>query len=176
MGIRNAGDLVMSADGRAIANFVLDVCEAEGRPVSNLALQKIVYFCHVWSLVKLGKPLVGQRFEAWQFGPVLQYVYREFKEFERDPINTRAKRMNPHTGMREVVEYSFEEDVEEFLRKVIKAYSRISPGNLVDLSHVAGGPWDLVWNHSGRVNPGMTIDNESIVKYYTAQPQSPSLE
>ena len=166
----------MSLDGRAIANFVLDLCDANERPVSNLALQKIIYFCHVWSLVKLKKPLVGQKFEAWQFGPVLQYVYREFKDFERDPITTRATRINAHTGEREVVPYSFDEDTEQFLCKVVKAYSNISPGNLVGLSHVKGGPWDAVWNHSGRVNPGMTIDNDSIVEYYSALRLSPPLE
>lgn len=56
----------MSLDGRAIANFVLDYCEKHARPVTNLSLQKIIYFCHVWSLVKLQKPLVKQQFEAWQ--------------------------------------------------------------------------------------------------------------
>lgn len=166
----------MSVDGRAVANFVLDLCETDGKPITNLALQKIIYFCHVWSLVKLKEPLVGQKFEAWQFGPVLQYVYREFKDFERDPIMTRAKRMNPHTGEREIVGYEFDDDTAQFLCKVVKVYSGISASNLVDLSHVKGGPWDVVWNHSGKVNPGMTIDDESIVKYYSALPENPPLK
>lgn len=166
----------MNMDGRAVANFILDVCEAEGRAISNLALQKIIYFCHVWSLVKLGKPLVKQKFEAWQFGPVLQYVYREFREFERDSITSRAKKVSPLSGEMEIVGYDLDDDTTLFLRNVVLVYSGISVGNLVDLSHAKGGPWDVVWNHGGKVNPGMTIDNDLIANYYAALPPSPSLE
>ena len=62
----------MSYDGRAVANFVLDFCDQHQRGITNLSLQKIVYFCHVWSLIEFDRPLVKQRFEAWQYGPVLQ--------------------------------------------------------------------------------------------------------
>ncbi|HWX65718.1 MAG TPA: type II toxin-antitoxin system antitoxin SocA domain-containing protein [Rhodanobacter sp.] len=158
----------MNMDGRAVANFVLDVCEAEQRPITNLALQKIIYFCHVWSLVKLGQPLIKQRFEAWQFGPVLQYLYREFKAFERDPITSRAKKVNVVTGVLEIADYQFDNDTEQFLRKIIMVYSSISAGNLVDISHAKGAPWDLAWNHGGKVNPGMAIENDAIVRYYSS--------
>lgn len=162
----------MTIDGRSVANFVLDVCDAERRPVTNLALQKIVFFCHVWSLVGLGKPLVKQKFEAWQYGPVLQYLYREFKDFERSPITSRAKKVNALTGVLEVAAYDFDEETDTYLRKVVLLYSGISAGNLVKLSHEKGGPWDEAWNHGGAVNPGMTIENEAIVRYYSTAPTS----
>src|SRR6185312_8129202 len=157
----------MSYDGRAVANFVLDTCKADGKEITNLSLQKIVYFCHVWSLVKLKKPLVKQKFEAWQFGPVLQYLYREFKEFERNPITSRARRLNHSTGELEVVPYEFDEDTERLLRNVVDTYSSISAGNLVRISHASGSPWDEVWNHDNKVNPGMVIENDAIHKYYS---------
>ena len=156
----------MSLDGRAVANFVLDICEARGRGITNLSLQKIVYFCHVWSLIELDRPLVKHRFEAWQFGPVLQYLYREFKAFESDPIVGRAKGIDPGTGEKRVVPYAFDKQTEELLTEVVDFYSRLSAADLVRLSHVKGGPWDTVWNHEGRVNPGMKIDNAVISAYY----------
>ena len=79
----------MTHDGRAIANFVLDEADCIAVAVSPLALQKIVYFCHVWSLIGLGKPLIKQSFEAWEHGPVLQYLYREFRLFGARPITAR---------------------------------------------------------------------------------------
>ncbi|TPG04007.1 DUF4065 domain-containing protein [Rhodanobacter glycinis] len=164
----------MSFDGRAIANFVLDTCDSEGRAITNLSLQKIVYFCHVWTLAKLGKPLVKQNFEAWQYGPVLQYLYREFKDFESRPITSRAKKINPLTGHAELVEYSFDLDTQSLLRKIVTIYSGLSAGSLVDLSHVKGGPWDKAWSHNGRVNPGMIIDNENISNFYAGL-RAPSL-
>ena len=32
-------------------------------------------------------------------------------------------------------------------------YSRLRAGDLVELSHAEGGPWHLVWNHGGNVDP-----------------------
>ena len=154
-------------DGRAIANFVLDVSESQGRELTHLSLQKIVFFCHAWSLTKLGKPLVKHQFEAWQYGPVLQYLYRDFKSSESSPISHRALKMDPITGKREPVSYAFDGQTEKLLRDVIGFYGRLRPGTLVELSHVEGGPWHQVWNHSEDVNPGMTISDDAILDYYS---------
>ncbi len=157
----------MSLDGRAVANFVLDFCEARGRRITNLSLQKIVFFCHVWSLIRFGKPLVRHQFEAWQFGPVLQYLYREFREFDNQPIVGRAKKTDPRTGNSTIVNYVLDNETEELLSRVVDFYSLLTPADLVQMSHATGGPWDKVWNHQGRVNPGMKIDNAAIVKFYS---------
>jgi uncharacterized phage-associated protein len=157
----------MAYDGRAIANFILDFCDAHGRAVTNLSLQKLVFFCHAWSLIELGKPLIRQKFEAWQFGPVLQYLYRDFKTFDSSPINVRAKRLDPNRGHLETVAYGFDSETESLLRAVLDFYSRLSAGALVSLTHVKDGPWDRVWNHPGKLNPGMTIDENAIEEYYS---------
>ncbi len=77
----------MSVDGRSVANFVLDFCAERKRVVTNLTLQKTVYFCHVWQLLVMHQPLVKHAFEAWQHGPVLSYLYRDFKEYALRPGN-----------------------------------------------------------------------------------------
>jgi|SRR5215472_11968091 len=156
----------MSLDGRAVANFVLDFCEAKGRRITNLSLQKIVYFCHVWSLLRLGRPLVKHQFEAWRFGPVLQYLYREFREFDNQPIVGRAKKIDLRTGKSVIVKYTLDKETEELLGQVVDFYSLLNPADLVQMSHAEGGPWDKVWNHQGQVNPGMKIENAAIVKFY----------
>lgn len=156
----------MSLDGRAVANFVLDLCEARSRKITNLSLQKIVYFCHVWALIELGRPLLRHQFEAWQHGPVLQYLYREFNAFESGPIDGRATGVDPRTGERRVISYAFDKETEALLTNVAEFYSRLSAGELVRLTHVRGGPWDMVWNHRGPVNPGMKIDNAVIAAFY----------
>jgi uncharacterized phage-associated protein len=153
-------------DGRSIANFILDHCETIGRPISNVELQKILYFCHAWTLVETNHPLVKHLFEAWEYGPVLPYLWREFTAFGKAPITARAQRLNPMTGKREIATYNLDVDIQTFLRKVIEFYSRIDAFDLVELSHVAGGPWHNVWNHLGEVNPGMKIDHSDINKFY----------
>lgn len=157
----------MSHDGRAVANFVLDRCDLKGRHVTNLALQKIVYFCHAWYLVGFKKPLIKHAFEAWKHGPVLQYLYRDFKDFDKSPITVRAKKLNPETGEFETVSYRFDGEERDFLERAIDFYSRIWPGTLIELSHTAGGPWDVVWNHGEDVNPGMKIGDEKISEFFS---------
>lgn len=157
----------MAFDGRAIANYILDRCDQTGRPITNLALQKIVYFCHVWSLVKLERPLIKHKFEAWQHGPVLQYLYQEFKSYDKEPIKTRALALDVNTGKKIVASCTIDEATTSLLNQVIDFYSRLSAGYLVDLSHVRGGPWETVWNHGGSINPGMKIDNDEIVVFYS---------
>jgi uncharacterized phage-associated protein len=157
----------MSLDGRAVANFVLDFCDMKGRRITNLSLQKIVYFCHVWSLIRLNRPLIKHQFEAWKFGPVLQYLYREFREFDNQPIIGRAKKIDPKTGHSAIAEYTLDNETEELLSRVADFYSLLPPADLVQMSHAKGGPWDKVWNHQGRVNPGMKIDNGAIIEFYS---------
>lgn len=153
-------------DGRAIANFVLDHAERAGVAVTNLSLQKIVYFCHVWSLINLQRPLVKHSFEAWEYGPVLQYLYREFKGFGASAITSRARRLDPLAGGSEIVPYAFDQETRELLKEVVNFYVRLSASTLVELTHAEGGPWHTVWNHAGKVNPGMRIDNRDIADFY----------
>jgi len=157
----------MTEDGRAVANFILDYCEEGGIAVTNLSLQKLMYFCHVWSLVRLKQPLVKQSFEAWEFGPVLPFLYREFKNFDRNPITTRCQKKNFATGELEVVEKFKDPSVSAFLREILLFYSRLSSGQLVELSHVENGPWHKVWFHDGSIHPGMKIRDKDILSFYS---------
>ncbi|RYB07565.1 Panacea domain-containing protein [Lichenibacterium ramalinae] len=159
--------MTTAQDGRAVANFILDYCDGRGRKVTNLSLQKIIYFCHVWSLIELNGPLVRHKFEAWEFGPVLPYLYRAFRNYDRAPILGRATYIDPVDGVQRVAEYEFNFEIESLLRETVEFYSRLRAGDLVELSHVEGGPWHSVWNHMGNVNPGMMIDDTRILKFYS---------
>ena len=66
-------------DPRAIANLMLDVADENGQQLSNLALQKLLYFAHATFLIETGSPLLGGFFEAWKYGPVHPGFYRSFK-------------------------------------------------------------------------------------------------
>ena len=164
-------------DGRAIANLVLDECEQKNIKLTNLALQKVVYFCHVWSLIKLRRPLIAQQFEAWEFGPVLPYLYREFKKFEADPIKGRATSLVASTGERTLATYeNIDDEVRFLVVDVTNFYARLSASELVKLSHADGGPWHSVWNHGGQVNPGMRIETNSIIDFYSQTQPSSTLQ
>jgi uncharacterized phage-associated protein len=124
----------------------------------------------VWSLVFFGRPLIRHKFEAWEFGPVLPYLYREFKEQDRAAIDRRATHLDPIDGSKRVVVYQFDPDTDQLLRQVVDFYSRLEVGDLVKLSHAKGGPWYTVWYHGGAINPGMKIDDKEIATFYSKAP------
>lgn len=154
-------------DGRAIANFILDYCDQNETELTNLKLQKLVYFCHAWHLVSFGEPLIKHTFEAWEFGPVLPYLYRTLSEYKDGPISGRLKKFDPHSGRQVEITYELEAKTRSFLKKIVNLYSNYSAGQLVELSHIPNGPWYKVWNHDSDINPGMQISNEEIVAFYS---------
>jgi uncharacterized phage-associated protein len=156
----------MAYDVRGVANFVLDFAESEGAIMSNLAINKIVFFLHAYFLVQFGRPLVSAKIEAWDYGPVFRELYREFKSFGDQPIAGRAGRISPENGRREVCTYDFSEDEQTFLRILARKYVQLSAGALVAMSHERGGPWDQVWNHAKLTNASMCISNEIIKAWY----------
>lgn len=51
-----------------------------GEYISNLKLQKLLYYAQGSFLAVTGHPLFDDTIVAWQHGPVVENVYREYKE------------------------------------------------------------------------------------------------
>lgn len=150
-------------DVRAVANFVLQIAQEERKQVSNLSLNKILYFLHAAYLRRYNRPLVSAKIEAWDHGPVFREVYHQFKKFGRNTIEERAKQLNPVTGAYVESFTNFEEDERDFLSCQCRQLLQIAPGKLVDMSHVRDGPWHRARFGGGTVNPGVEITNEFII-------------
>ena len=58
-----------------IARYIIWYCKNHGYTISNLKLQKILYFVQAEFLVSAGAPCFYQDIEAWDFGPVIPEVY-----------------------------------------------------------------------------------------------------
>ena len=139
-------------DPRAVANLLLNLAaRREDEPpllVTNLALQKLLYFAHGHFLIRTGTPLVQGAFEAWRYGPVHPAVYQAFKGEGDRPIMIRAVGRNVMTGQERDLEVPDDAEVRKQLREVLNAYGRLSPGRLVQISHAPRGPWATVVNKS----------------------------
>jgi uncharacterized phage-associated protein len=152
----------MSQDVRSVANYVLDLAQEKGRKISNFEVNKVVFFLHAHFLVEFERPLVSAKIEAWKHGPVFRELYKEFRRFDDKPIEGRASRLNPETGVREVCAYDLAEDEKCFLEKMASKYLGLSFGALYAAAHETGGPWAQVWNHDTLANPSMKISDEII--------------
>lgn len=137
-------------DPRAVANLLLDIADDMDVPVSNLALQKLLYFAHGHHLIRTGTPLVAGAFEAWKNGPVQPAVYHAFKSAGREPIAFRATGRNVMTGELRVLPLPRAPSVAQHLRRILEDYGHLSPGLLVGISHAKGGPWAAVRNQAAQ--------------------------
>ena len=59
--------------------FLAQSDDDAGDIISNLKLQKLLYYAQGVTLALTGKPLFSDPIEAWQHGPVVPSVYRLYK-------------------------------------------------------------------------------------------------
>jgi len=66
----------------AVALYIINA----GYEITNLALQKLLYYTNAVNLLKYSVPLFGDDCEAWVHGPVYPMIYEKFKCFGRETI------------------------------------------------------------------------------------------
>jgi uncharacterized phage-associated protein len=154
----------MAHDVRDIANLIIDESRNKGVQITNLSLNKIIYFLHASYLFEFNEPLVSAKIEAWDHGPVFREIYHQFKSFGRSTITGRARRLDVATGKFFEAEPSLSPDEDVFLRSLCSELLKIPAGKLVDMSHVEDGPWYQARYGGGRVNPGVEITDALILE------------
>jgi uncharacterized phage-associated protein len=155
-------------DARDVANFVLDSAESRNLPLSNLALQKLLYFIHGWFFSLYDQPLIKNKFEAWEYGPVQRVLYNQFKACKNAPIRgMRATHLDPLTGENIYRTPVIDNDHAVVIESILDKYERYTVGQLVEESHVEDGPWEFVWRQAEEaIYPGMKIPDSLIADHF----------
>ena len=78
------GDRMRKA--KSVANYIIAYALKIGHPISNLQLQKILYYIQVHFLKNTGVPFFKDDIEAWLIGPVIPNVYYQYAVFGPAPI------------------------------------------------------------------------------------------
>lgn len=60
---------------------------SSGREITNLFLQKILYYVKAISILFDDKSMIAEPCEAWKFGPVFPTVYEKYKDFGKAEIS-----------------------------------------------------------------------------------------
>lgn len=68
-------------DALNIAEYVIDYEHKQNRSISNLRLQKLLYFVQAQFWVTNKRACFNDKLEAWNLGPVVPSVYHKFKLF-----------------------------------------------------------------------------------------------
>lgn len=144
---------------KAVARTAIDLATQQGLSVSNLKLQKLLYFAHGLALAKYGTPLIkGEKFEAWKYGPVLESLYHNLKVFGPSMIG-------PNDGF--VAQWKPLPDDAENERKALAStlaqLGSLSGGKLINISHDPRGPWHAVFNATTK---NITIEDDRIKSYF----------
>jgi len=126
------------ADARRISEFFLDVSTKNGNPISNMKLQKLLYYAQAWSLLRNDKPIFDDDIRAWKDGPVVPSVYNGYKKHGADPI--------PFCG--DFDRGILDEEELMTLIEVINSYGGYSAFELRNMTHNPGTAWRAVY-HGG---------------------------
>lgn len=112
----------------AVANFIIDMAIEKDKPVTNLKLQKIMFFLQGYCLSKYKASLIDGSFSKWRYGPVEEEIYIEFKNNGSMPITYEYKiayiedsviHVNPVRMDNNVLKSGIANEFEEIIDKLI---------------------------------------------------------
>ncbi|MDR2526260.1 MAG: DUF4065 domain-containing protein [Rickettsiales bacterium] len=110
-----------------VSQYVLSLLDVEsGGTLSNLKLQKILYYLQGHFLANFDKPLFNDKIEAWQLGPVIPSVYEKYKDYGK-------KSMSADNLKFDISNLTEQERV--FIKDIFNIYNNFSAGRLVELTH-----------------------------------------
>jgi uncharacterized phage-associated protein len=124
-----------------IAKWFIAWAEAEGEELSNLKLQKLLYYAQGHYLAERRQPLFCDEIQAWSHGPVVPQVYHEYKNF--GSANITLPDTDPFTWE------EVDAETAEFLGKVWNTYGGYSAGRLRNMTHEEP-PWQRYWREDKR--------------------------
>ena len=117
-----------------IAKYIVNKCTSESCPISNLQLQKILYFLQKKHLIEFGSCLFIDDIHAWQFGPVVPEVYYQFCGFGSEMITM-------------TYEVNINNDDKAFIDSVVEDKRTKNPWDLVAETHAPGKAWDVTYRN-----------------------------
>ncbi len=135
-----------------VANYFLSL--KDYNDLTNLKIQKMVYYAYGWHIALYGNRLFNEEIEAWDYGPVIPQLYQEFKKYKNDPILVSG-------------DFNFDSvrDKEDFLDEMYIKYGVYSANDLCKLTHVESTPWDVVY-HDKSSN---YIINDELLRVYFSE-------
>ena len=117
-----------------IARYIIYICSLERKPISNLQLQKILYYIQEFFLKNERRALFIDEIEAWPFGPVVRDVYYHYCGYGAMEIyDDNNPNVNIDLNERQIIE------------SITREKSALKPWKLVEDTHASGKAWDLIY-------------------------------
>jgi uncharacterized phage-associated protein len=132
----------------------------EGKFVTQMKLQKLVYFAQGYHLAKYHKSLIRENFQAWLYGPVIPEIYKDFKLYGSQLITDTAfyKPSDP-----EKAPYLLDAEAADTINYTWDVLKDFSAMSLSNWTHQPNTPWANVYVPDRRSTP---ISNDDIKQYF----------
>lgn len=136
-----------------LSKYIITKCMNDRKPISNLQLQKILYYIQVEFLKTKGVPAFPDEIEAWQFGPVVRAVYQQYCGAGSFPL-----RFVYEKNIADTVSVSEREIIDD----IVVDKREKEPWDLVAETHAEGKAWSRIYK-DGEGNKAV-IPKEEIQK------------
>lgn len=141
----------------AIANEFLKRARAEGRPLTNMQLQKLPYIAHGWALALIDSPLVAGAPRAYPYGPVYTRLYDALKRYGSgqvtDFIRSGEDFREPHSPAGEIIEDMLTPQETKLIDTVWDKYKHFHAYDLSQMTHQPESPWTITTNTKAPFSP-----------------------
>ena len=152
-----------------ICRYIINYSNKQGYGVSNLKLQKLLYFVQAafLSMTKKHEPCFFEQIQAWDFGPVVPEAYHEYKQYGSTNIPTIKSYFEFSSDNSWKSEYHLYDDSfikscdKDVINSVVDMFKDYSATALVTLTHKQR-PWRKAY--VPRQNNIISI--ESIKEYF----------
>lgn len=115
-----------------VANVFLKLSKPEyGDVLTNLKLQKLVYYTQGFNLALKEKPLFDEPIVHWEHGPVVEDLYHVLKKYSSNPVPVDSD-FDPTT--------KFNNDQLALITDINNVYGQFSAWKLRDMTHMES-PW-----------------------------------
>lgn len=118
----------------AISKYIVTKCVLDKHPISNLQLQKILYYVQKAYLDK-GMRAFSDEIEAWQFGPVVPESYYRFAGFGAMPISLSYSVADIASDDRTIID------------SIVEEKRIMNPWDLVEDTHKSNGAWSQIYKN-----------------------------
>jgi uncharacterized phage-associated protein len=149
----------------AVANCILEKIEKMNvHDVTNLKLQKLLYFANGIHLSLYDVPLFSNKIYAWKLGPVVKDVYYRLNSYGNNVITARLRTINSDTSKDIIIRYDdFTEEEEKSIIITCLAYGNKKANKLVEITHQDNTAWKKVYQKDKK---DILIDQEDIKKEF----------
>lgn len=132
-----------------IAAFIINWCHDHNFVITNLKLQKLLYFVQGNYYKQTKSRLIDAEFFAWQLGPVIPEIYSKYAIYSATPIPPQpASHISPQSA--------------NHIEQILQKYAPLSAWQLVEISHKED-PWKYNFEIFGDKSQ---IPFASIANYY----------